>query len=460
MCRQLASAQVLASPCGSANDGGNQVALPAGLCLAVGNVQVGGSLARAAAPRVNGRIPPVVVASGLPGESEVISPISELYGDGLKCLARSQGQLITIGLERFEERIRSEAQLCELYEVVAVLHDTWCWRGLGIPTCPIQMARVPSPVPQGVAGLCGPLRPGVLAANARCCGPLVRGWLVFGGGGACGFRTPFDVWKMRVSRRPSWATWVRRLGQVGARSMASRRARRRRAEHAILANAYYATRADALSACWRTAKGPIAVAHLELRRIGWPRTTPFEFTDAEGNTYRLLHVSPNTIRHLLHRAALTHLAQQLARAPDQRRVLLGHVVKMLRSNTFSARQKGIIATVFAGGICARDCLRDAGYNAPPECELCGPTHGHTDSVHHRIWVCLHPDATAARDCASCAPALLRDARVSDPRDPHNVFVTGRGAADPYDWPTPTEHFEHVFQLSSPDGTLHAVPLAQ
>ena len=227
-----------------------------------------------------------------------------------------------------------------------------------------------------------------------------------------------------------------------------------------LANAYYATRADALSACWRTAKGPIAVAHLELRRIGWPRTTPFEFTDAEGNTYRLLHVSPNTIRHLLHRAALTHLAQQLARAPDQRRVLLGHVVKMLRSNTFSARQKGIIATVFAGGICARDCLRDAGYNAPPECELCGPTHGHTDSVHHRIWVCLHPDATAARDCASCAPALLRDARVSDPRDPHNVFVTGRGTADPYDWPTPTEHFEHVFQLSSPDGTLHAVPLAQ
>ena len=74
---------------------------------------------------------------------------------------------------------------------------------------------------------------------------------------------------------------------------------------------------------------------------------------------------PNTIRHLLHRATLAHLAQQLARAPDQRRVLLDSVVKMLGSNAFSARPKGIIATVFAGGSWARDRLRDAGYDAPP-----------------------------------------------------------------------------------------------
>ena len=232
VCRQLASAQVLASPCGSASDG-DQVALAAGLCPAVGNVQVGGSLARAAVPRVNGRLPPVVVASGLPGESEVISPISELCGDCHKCLDQSRGHLITIGLERFEARIRSEAQLVELYEIVAALLGTWCRRGLGIPMYPFRMVRIPSFVRQGVPGLGCPLRPGVLAANSRSCGPPVRGWLVFGGGGACGFRTPFDVWKMRVSRRPSWATWVRRLGQVGARSMASRRARRRRAEHAI-----------------------------------------------------------------------------------------------------------------------------------------------------------------------------------------------------------------------------------
>ena len=105
VCRQLASAQVLASPCGSARDGGNQVALPAGLCLAVGNVQVGGALAGGAVPRVNGRHPPAVVASGLPGESEVISRMSEIRGDCHTCVDQSQGHLITIGLERFEASV-------------------------------------------------------------------------------------------------------------------------------------------------------------------------------------------------------------------------------------------------------------------------------------------------------------------------------------------------------------------
>ena len=36
-----------------------------------------------------------------------------------------------------------------------------------------------------------------------------------------------------------------------------------------LTNAFYLARTDACNATWRTAKGPIAVAHLEIRRLGW-----------------------------------------------------------------------------------------------------------------------------------------------------------------------------------------------
>ena len=47
-----------------------------------------------------------------------------------------------------------------------------------------------------------------------------------------------------------------------------------------LASAVYLARPDACCATWRAAKGPIAVAHLELSRICWSwDPPPFEFTN-------------------------------------------------------------------------------------------------------------------------------------------------------------------------------------
>ena len=140
------------------------------------------------------------------------------------------------------------------------------------------------------------------------------------------------------------------------------------------------------------------------------------------------------MRHLLHRATLNRLAQQLARSHDQRRVLFEPVVSVLRSSAFSARKKGMVATVFAGSLWTRDRIRSAGYDR-------------------------HADAVAARERARCPPSLLRGALASDPRDLNIVYTTGRHVADPSEWPAPAEHDHSVVQLASPDGTLHAVPLA-
>ena len=69
----------------------------------------------------------------------------------------------------------------------------------------------------------------------------------------------------------------------------------------------------------------------------------------------------------------------------------------------------------------RDRLRAVGYDAPPERELCGPTHGFADTIHHRLWVCPHPDAAAARTLALCPPTVMRDALASDPIRLHERF---------------------------------------
>ena len=129
------------------------------------------------------------------------------------------------------------------------------------------------------------------------------------------------------------------------------------------------------------------------------------------------------------------------------------------------RQKGIIATVFAGGVWPRDRLRSAGYEAPPECELCGASQGLADSVHHRLWVRPHSIVIAARGLAKCPPRpppppLLREALTAYHRDLSAVYNSGRHVVDPNDWPAPAEHFFNVFQLAAPDGTLHDAPVAE
>ena len=97
-------------------------------------------------------------------------------------------------------------------------------------------------------------------------------------------------------------------------------------------------------------------------------------------------------------------------------------------------------------------LRSAGYDAPPECELCGATHGH--------WVCQHADLVAAFERSQCPHALIRGARASDPTTPTTSLPLAVGSRTQAIGHPLLSTTEHVVQLASPDGTLHEVPLDQ
>ena len=168
---------------------------------------------------------------------------------------------------------------------------------------------------------------------------------------------------------------------------------------------------------------------------------------------------PSTIRHILHRSSLHRLARQLAQSHSQQCILYEPVCSAIRSSTLDARQKGIAATLFSGGLWPRDRLRAAGYDAPPECELCGDSHGLADSLHHRLWVCPHSSVVAARAQANCSPAILQEALEAHSHRRIALFTAARLAVNPSEWPAPAEHFSHVFQLAAADGTLEGVHLA-
>ena len=70
-------------------------------------------------------------------------------------------------------------------------------------------------------------------------------------------------------------------------------------------------RKRARQATWKSARGPIATAHLELRRIRWEWKTPFEVTDDRGYALRLLDVSPLELKGALRLAWGRQLARDL-----------------------------------------------------------------------------------------------------------------------------------------------------
>ena len=128
--------------------------------------------------------------------------------------------------------------------------------------------------------------------------------------------------------------------------------------------------------------------------------------------------------------------------------------RLLLTRSLTPPQKGIVAGVFAGTVWPRDRPRNAGYDA--ECELCAPDLGHSDSLHHRLWLCPHPTAVAARALAACPDGTLDAARTADFSDPNCVFTLAdasltrrlgraRGALRKRFscWPTTTAHADEV-----------------
>eukprot|EP00959_Pyramimonas_sp_CCMP1952_P049705 1038841-Pyramimonas_sp.AAC.1 len=83
---------------------------------------------------------------------------------------------------------------------------------------------------------------------------------------------------------------------------------------------------------------------------------------------------------------------QLAVQRKHERVLCQDTPGADGGRTLNPQQKYLALNVFCKGVWARARAQVAGYSCDGLCPKCGMP----DSVRHRVWQCLHPEAVAAR----------------------------------------------------------------
>ena len=149
---------------------------------------------------------------------------------------------------------------------------------------------------------------------------------------------------------------------------------------------------------WRSARGPIGVAYLELRRIRWSWPAPFTVVTDGGDVVTLTAISP---------AAFKALAVQGVRRELGRRVVRSHVSGVRegadrilatplrvagQGRLITARDRACMRALFCAGIWTESERYQRGYSQSASCPRCGEP----DSVFHRLWECCDAEVAAAR----------------------------------------------------------------
>ncbi len=189
---------------------------------------------------------------------------------------------------------------------------------------------------------------------------------------------------------------------------------------------------------WNRVRGPISAMHLTLRRIGWAMKGPFTLVDGAGEEIFLTKVPPALLAQLLRRAVLRTLEAKVGAtwAADDprfvgRRVAADHVVAQLSSDrALTAADRAAYRSVACGAIMTFSRAARGGYLVRDLCPLCKQAG---DTVRHRVWHCMHPDAVAARE--EVAPLWLR--KEAERRDASDSFwIHGLIPHPAEEWPAP------------------------
>ena len=159
---------------------------------------------------------------------------------------------------------------------------------------------------------------------------------------------------------------------------------------------------------WGRARGPIAVARLEVLRIGWGWGPPFTLVTESGATLTLTTASPAAVRAAATEAVRRGLARALVRkvdpaAPDAAPVVNEVLQAATAPRGVRPRAKACMRALFCGGIWTQAERHAHGYAASSECVHCGLP----GSVHHRLGVCGHEAAVAARKRRVTAEVVRR-----------------------------------------------------
>ena len=167
---------------------------------------------------------------------------------------------------------------------------------------------------------------------------------------------------------------------------------------------------------WAATRGPIGATVLSLDRIGWTPTGLDTWKDDRGVELDLKLYSPKLfetmMRNGVQRLAERQLAHKIADpALEGRSACIDPARNYIQQRKRSCKEKSAVATVSTNALWSKDKLIAAGYEVEsPMCDMCGQ---HRDSLHHRLWLCEHPAAVAARRKAA-TPALIAKAIEAGP----------------------------------------------
>ncbi len=144
---------------------------------------------------------------------------------------------------------------------------------------------------------------------------------------------------------------------------------------------------------WRKVRGPLAAAHLTLRRIGWRFAGPFELTDDRGNEVSLTKSSPSMVKDLLvdgvRRSLERKVGAKWAISDKEfagRRICVDLALREMsrKGNNLTRMQVGAFRSSLCGALMTFSRASRLGYQVEDACPLCG-TRG--DTVHHRTFKC-------------------------------------------------------------------------
>ena len=206
-------------------------------------------------------------------------------------------------------------------------------------------------------------------------------------------------------------------------------------------------------ATWANSRGPVGRAFLALKRIEWQMDDLHKCTTRQGLTINLGKTAPAMLDIHLQRATQEVHEKEMAitMGEDMNGRVCADYPKEIAKAKGTKKWKPDQSERFVakaapiGALWCRDDFRRLGYHAPEKCPLCEEK----DSLLHRVWYCMHPDALKAR--RDNAPEWFIREVKNEPLNPR--WVTG---VSPH--PTTKRHHEPQleiggFELKTPKGSV-------
>ncbi len=149
---------------------------------------------------------------------------------------------------------------------------------------------------------------------------------------------------------------------------------------------------DARRRYWKNSRGPLSAVMLELDRVGWSASAPFEWRDDQGVRVALTETPPALLRDMLvasvrRKAERTVGAARARHDPafEGRRACCDVAMDSLaRSRTLLPKEKGAFRSVITNAVLTMGRAAAEGYDVPDICPLCGECG---DTIFHRVYRC-------------------------------------------------------------------------